>query len=495
VSWMSSAPEEFRSTVVAVRADMGAVSTHSVRPRPDGCARCAPLPADCPELVVVAPTRHPAVPGTLREANERATVDGLRRELVDQRHGPVTSIARTGYLPLAMTGASLAPDHGTVAAGFGRTEDFRQAERVALFEAVERCNGMRPRRCRTILLASFAELGPDRALDPATVGQHDPEHEQHPDFALTPYTPDLRLPWVHGWSYASGKPVAVPEQLVYWAQHTPPGQKFVRDTSNGCGLGNSLPEAVLHGLFEVAERDAFLMAWHAGTPLRPVRMPVDDPLLLHLADRMESLGYELMFFDATNDLAVPTVLSLALRRDGDTRRALFAAGAHLDPRAALRSAAAEVVVDVEVAMDADRTDPELHDRERLLRLLADPTLVRTMEDHVAVNGLAEAADRYAFLLDGGLAPIDAADLGALPSPVDIRDLLDEHVTRLHDLGLEVIAVDQSDPLIADRLGLFSAKVIVPGALPMTFGHLNRRLRGLPRLPDRAVANPHPHPFP
>jgi ribosomal protein S12 methylthiotransferase accessory factor len=52
------------------------------------------------------------------------------------------------------------------------------------------------------------------------------------------------------------------------------------------------------------------------------------------------------------------------------------------------------------------------------------------------------------------------------------------------------------------------KVIVPGLLPMTFGHDNRRVHGLSRLfevpgllgyRDQGVArqgvNPHPHPFP
>jgi ribosomal protein S12 methylthiotransferase accessory factor len=48
--------------------------------------------------------------------------------------------------------------------------------------------------------------------------------------------------------------------------------------------------------------------------------------------------------------------------------------------------------------------------------------------------------------------------------------------------------------------------MVPGALPMTFGHHNRRIHGLPRLfqvprllgyHDLAPEdiNPHPHPFP
>ena len=74
---------------------------------------------------------------------------------------------------------------------------------------------------------------------------------------------------------------------------------------------------------------------------------------------------------------------------------------------------------------------------------------------------------------------------------DLRDLLDHYTETLKAQGLELIAVDQSDPHTTNTLGLHSAKVIVPGTLPMTFGHLYRRT-GLPRLNLQAG---HPHPFP
>jgi ribosomal protein S12 methylthiotransferase accessory factor len=81
------------------------------------------------------------------------------------------------------------------------------------------------------------------------------------------------------------------------------------------------------------------------------------------------------------------------------------------------------------------------------------------------------------------------------------------VGRLLDLGLDVLAVDQTTP--EHRAGgLAAAKVLVPGLLPMTFGHAHRRLAGLPRLltvpqrlgyADRPLAagavRTLPHPFP
>ncbi|MFD9698804.1 YcaO-like family protein [Lentzea sp. NPDC059081] len=435
-------------TVIAIRTDLGLVSTHELT-----C--CAPA---------AAPPDTTIEPNALRSANDLATL-GTLRSFVDHRYGPVSGLFRTGHLPLATVTAEL--DHHL--AGYGRTSTFDQAERVAIFEAIERRNGLRPRRAG--VEASCTELG-DRALDPRRLGLCDFEQR---------YTPDLRFRWTEAWSYSAGKPVLIPEQVAYYGAETLPEQRFLYETSNGCGLGNSLTEAVLHGLFEVAERDAFLLAWYSGSPLKRIKIP-DDPLLHHLTDRLEERGYELLFLDATTDLGIPAVISLA-RTDDDLPRAFFAAGASPDPLQALRSAAVEVAVDVESFADRVRAHPADHSEDRLRRLLDDPALVRTMNDHVAVNTLPEAAARHAFLVGD-----ETTELADERDHTSLEELLDRYAGEL-----EIIAVDQTDPVTANRLGLYSAKVLVPGTLPMTFGHLQRRTHGLPRLAE--LRNPHPHPFP
>jgi ribosomal protein S12 methylthiotransferase accessory factor len=440
--------QDHEDTVIAVRTDLGVVSTHRVRSR---CTRHYTPPDE---------TSVPVKRNELRSVNELTTVDKLREAVVDFRHGPVTALHRSGHLPLATVTAQLTGH----AAGHGRTATFEDAERIALFEAVERYNGMRPRKNHPAIEASFAELGPERALDPARLGLCDDDQR---------YTPDLRMRWVEAWSYHRNTTILVPEQVAYWDAPTPPEQRFLHETSNGCGLGNSLTEAVLHGLFEVAERDAFLMAWYAGTPLTRIRLP-QDALLQHCTDRLEELGYELLFLDATNDLGIPAVLTLARTGNPSLPQAFFAAGAGPDPVAAMRSAAAEVVVDVEAFTGG----------EHLRELLDDPDEVRSMNDHVAVNTLPEAAERFAFLVRDD----EPKTLEDKRNHTDLRQLLTAYADRL-----EVIAVDQSDPHTANELGLYSAKVIVPGTLPMTFGHRLRRTQGIPRL--RQVLNPHPHPFP
>ncbi|MGW1974449.1 TOMM precursor leader peptide-binding protein [Streptomyces sp. NPDC001889] len=505
------------AVVHVVHSGRATWSTHLLRPV-GGCAVCLPLPPDGPEAAetAIGPAARRAPgpahdPASLRAPNARTHTAGLTSELLDERFGPVNQLLRTEESVSSLTSAyvTYGRPHGRDG-GYGRSTDFDSSERVALFEAAERLASMSPIGRRTVLRAPYAELGPARAVDPVRLGLPDPAHHGHPASATVPYTPALPLDWVHGWSLTRERPLAVPEHVAYW-DPSPGRPRVVYECSNGCGLGNSPQEAALYGLFEVAERDAFLMAWYARTPLRRVAPPADDPEVLHLTDRAALAGYRITLFDATNDLGVPVVIAVALHRGEPAAapQAFVAAGGHHDPRSAIRSAVSEVVTNVVNAVHRHRAEPGLYDRRRLLTLLERPELVTTLSDHVAVNTLPEARSRLDFLHGDG-AEADWRELwpGA-PAPVpDLTALLERTVARLAGLGLEVVVVPQDEPGVRDRLGLSTVKVVVPGSLPMTFGHVNRRTRGLPRLlevpfrlgrADRVLGHgelsPHPHPFP
>ncbi|BFV60660.1 hypothetical protein KCMC57_up57640 [Kitasatospora sp. CMC57] len=519
----TAAPKAGRSapthaTVHSLHGDRATWSTHRVRPV-GGCAVCHPLPEDVPDASRLPGGPHPLPdPAVLRGANEQSTDGGnangrLRAELHDRRFGPIRSLYRTEDSAFALTSALVTDGRTAEGGGYGRSVDFRSSERVALFEGVERLAGMQPLGRRSVLRGSYLDLaaahGPDAVLDPVRLGLPDPG--EHPARSTVPFTPELVLDWVYGWSLTHGRPVRIPEHLAYW---DPPGRDRPRvayESSNGCSLGNSPEEAALYGLFEVAERDAFLMAWYARTPLPAVAVPVEDPEVAGLAGRAGLLGYRLTLLDATNDLGVPAVLALCRYRGTHpgAPRTFLAAGAHHDPRVAIRSAVAEVVTNVQ---DAPRrpTDPGgARDPERLRAMLERPELVVVLDDHVGLNTLPEAQPRLDFLFAGPPpVPWQQRWPGA-PEPVDdLAQLLARTVERLAGEGLEVLVVRQDEPGVRDRLGLYCAKVIVPGTLPMTFGEANRRTRGLPRLltvPHRLgrTARPlrhdelplHPHPFP
>ncbi|HEX6968548.1 MAG TPA: TOMM precursor leader peptide-binding protein [Micromonosporaceae bacterium] len=512
-----AAPRRWPGTVWAVRTEDGTCSTHRARPRRGGCPVCHPLPDDTPANARFVPASRPLPdPHRLRQDNPATTLPGLRAALHDWRLGPVAHISRRENTILALAHAEVVGDWEVRDGGYGRGQTFAEAERVALFEAVERMTGLSPCGTRPVLKASFAELGPQRAVDPERLGLHEPQLQESPQFKISRYSPDTVTTWVYGWSMAENRALAVPEHVAYWGHpirsDNARSPQFLLESSNGCGLGNSLEEAVLYGLLEVAERDAFLMSWYARTPLDRVAPPEEVPLVSHLVDRLDALGYDLLLFNATNDFGVPAVAALALCRDPDSPmpQAFFSGGAHPDPREAIRAAVVEVVVNLMLVPEFTRTWPDLFDRDRLRHLFADPRQVVTLHDHMAVNTLPEARERFAFLLTGSGPPRPWHEMWPdQPKPVpDLGVLLTELVDRVVRAGMDVVVVDQTDPVIRDRLGLHAAKVLVPGALPLTFGHVYRRTRGLPRLLDvpwqlgRLAARPaydelplHPHPFP
>ena len=145
-------------------------------------------------------------------------------------------------------------------------------------------------------------------------------------------------------------------------------------------------------------------------------------------------------------------------------------------------------------------------------MVADAGLVRAMEDHALLYCHPDTLPRWEFLLGGPGAPAPARtfaeSFGRRPEPAD--DLLDDLLGLVDGYlrtGLDVIVVDQTGPE-QRAAGLVAVKVIVPGTLPITFGHANRRVHGLPRVRTVPVLlghrteplaegdlNPFPHPFP
>ncbi|MFV2104202.1 TOMM precursor leader peptide-binding protein [Micromonospora sp. LOL_024] len=503
-----AAPDTAAATLWIIRPD-SSVTAHpvvSVGPR---CGTCVARQPPAPPGTSLARGGRPLPdPFRLRQPNPATSREGLRRELLDRRLGPVVRLDRHEGLGLPVAVAELAAP-GTAVAGFGRATTFAEAERLALFEAVERLAGHAPTDGTARRWATFQDLGPDRAVDPATLGLPD-----HPSTHHTRYAPDVATHWVAGWSPSRQAAVAVPEHVAYWGairRRIRPSVTFLSESSNGCGVGNSIEEAALYGLFEVIERDAFLMAWYARTPLVEVELPAELALPVQLADDLDVLGYELRLFDATNDLAVPAVVAVARHRSPGTSApvAFFSAGAHLDPRSAIHSAVVEVAVNVHEVLGSWRGGSARVDRARLLPMLDEPTLVHALDDHMMVHCLPEAQPRYEFLLAGAPTRTWREVWPGRPRPVnDLTTLLGGLCADLHRAGLDPVVVDQTIPALRERLGLYAAKVVVPGTLPMTFGHLNRRTRGLPRLltvPGDLGRLPgplchedlplHPHPFP
>jgi ribosomal protein S12 methylthiotransferase accessory factor len=481
------------------------ISTHPFLPVPD-CPACGGLPADSPVAARLELRPRPKpTPAEFRIPTPTTRLPALRGTFVDPVAGLVHQVHRDARGGIVVAGASVGHPTGGVETGHGRGRSYQHSERVAVLEALERYGGMSG--TRTAVLASYRDVR-DVAVDPRSLGVHAADAYRRPGFPFAPITDDRPYRWVWAHSFARDAPVLVPEAYAYYrVPRTGPGSAApLYEVSNGCAIGGCLEEAVLFGLLEVAERDAFLLTWYARMPAPRVDLAADGDVAVLAAALRTETGYDVLVFDTTVEQRIPTVWAMAVDPGGDARRprAVCAAGAHLDPGRAVASALAELGP---ILAHLVERYPRGRDRARLM--VDDPGEVVAMEDHSLLYGDPDAFSRLAFLT--GSPPTRTlagmAATAGLPAHADLRDDVLTLVGRYLDSGLDVLVVDQTSP--EHRAGgLSCVKVVVPGTLPMTFGHEYRRVDGLPRLHDvpyrlghrdrplRAdEVNPHPHPFP
>jgi ribosomal protein S12 methylthiotransferase accessory factor len=476
-------------------------SSHFFLPDPL-CPACSPLPDDTSESAQIKLESSPKINDSgyrCRSMDELKTV--LVKDYLDYRTGVMNGKLQDYTLPFADVLVNM-PLFGADEGVAGRSNSYEMSELTAILEGLERYCGIEPRGKRRVVRDSYRNLK-NMALYPASVGFHEKEQYAKPNFPFKPFHPDDPMNWVWGYSFLQERPILVPELLAYYSLGYEEG--FVYETSNGCALGGSLEEAIFHAIMEVVERDSFLLTWYARLPLPRLDLhSANDKELQLMVDRIrEVAGYDLYFYNSTMEHEIPSIWAVAKNTRSNRVNLICAAGANPDPVRAVKSSI------YELAGMMYRHEEKLEkNRQKYERMLHDPFAVQTMEDHGMLYGLPEAEERLKFLLDDH-RPLQSFDkeFNQPPNTKDLKDDLQEILQKFRKLNLEVIVVDQSTP-VTKRNGLFCVKVLIPGMLPMTFGHHLTRVRGLERVLTVPMKlgfskqpllfeqlNPHPHPFP
>lgn len=485
---------------------------HRFLPNPI-CRACGNLPADSRQQACVRlEPRRKLSSKTLRVSTLAERLERWKTLFCDSRTGLISGsypeyssdlfASSLAYLAVSQ----LDEQHSAS----GRTLNFNTSEAVGIAEALERYSMLQPYAKRTVVRASYRALK-DQALNPESLCLHSDEQHARPGFPFLRYSPDLEINWVWGYSFLQQRPILVPEQCVYLRRlydDIAPDNRFVSESSNGAAAGGCLEEAILHGILEVVERDAFLITWYGR-----LKIPTVDPFTaadkeIHLMlDKIKEKGYDFHAFDMTFDFAIPCLWAMVVNRNDDGRiKTLCVARAHLDMEEALKGVILELA-----AMIEPRQKEFQQGRGRALRLANDPLAVTELLDHSLLYMLPEVFDRFDFLFQANEKPrslkTDFPNHAFRLSPQDLTADLEGVLRRFLDRGMDVVVVDITTPeqVLAE---LRAVKVLIPGTLPMSFGHQLQRLRGAHRLHSVPAAcgyasspatgqglNPHPHPFP
>ena len=376
----------------------------------------------------------------------------------------------------------------------GGTAPSRDAAFAAtLGEVAERYSASSPMHDGGVL-ATAARLGP-QAVDPGRFALFSDAQYARAGFPFRPFTRTTAVRWVEAFSIPSGAPALVPRQLVHLAWRPEPGSGEVPigySTSSGAACGCTLEEAVLRGLLELLERDAFLVVWanRLSLPLLEWSGHLELAELDRRYFRPSGLTYAAVdlscFFD------VPTVLGVV--RDERVPGAALGVGAAAAPRieeAWLRALAEAFSVRTWARLTWDgRGDPS--------------AAIETFDDHIRFYGTPERAEITRFL-DESSGRRDVRDVPTLEGD-DVGAQIEAVAARLEARGASAYAADVTAPDIRDA-GLRVAKVVAPELCALDVAHDARflggrrlyhaafelGLRAAPLTPQEV--NPHPHPFP
>ncbi|MEV6963921.1 TOMM precursor leader peptide-binding protein [Hamadaea sp. NPDC051192] len=479
--------------------DLGSLRTFTVPLLPEPlCPGCGTAPADGPPAFEPLQPRPKPDPARYRlhEVRDYRLPTGA---LVNPACGAIGAGALmdpTMPTTAAVTGGVFVRGYAGLldVAWSGHANSYADSLRLAYLEGLERYAGTHRRRFGPPLVAAYADVA-DQALDPVSCGVYTAQ-TYDTDPLVQRFAPGRPIPWVWGHVVRTGAPILVPRRFCHYSSGAP-GDNFVLSSSSGCATGGCLEEAVLYGLLELIERDAFVLGWYAGS--RPPRIDLDScasTAIRTMVDRGRLSGYDVLAFDSRTDLTVPVVTTLAVRRDGGPGLLAFAAGAHLSPERAVAAALCETLTYIPVKAGTTRR------RHAELEAMAeDYSLVQTVHDHADLFGLPRMrehaedylAERPAVPMAECYGPPTAA---APDLSQDLQGVLDELFAR----GLEVIVVDQTTPEQL-AMGLRTVCTIVPGLLPIDFGWRRQRALTMPRLGAYIEASggtgPRlvPHPFP
>ncbi|MEO8285892.1 MAG: TOMM precursor leader peptide-binding protein [Chloroflexota bacterium] len=368
------------------------------------------------------------------------------------------------------------PEHG-----FGKGITHKDAMLSAVGEAIERYSAARFRRI-DLLRLPLANLQGE-VIDPRHLCLYSDAQYDRPFFPFPRFDPNQPIEWTRGRWLDSREPVWIPALPVYLNFDAYPREYFCQVTSSGLAAGTDLHDAGMRALFELVERDAFLLTWLARRPAR--RLLLDDSDLdlptRQIMHELESLGatVELYLLDVGTN--IPSVLCLGVGDGINWPGATVALATHLDPTRAVSKA----------ILEQGQIGPHLRNLMQIgkQRIPESPEDVWTFTDHALYYAPIDKQRAFDFLRFSEIEPVNLSDL---PEPECLS--LQACAERLANSGVRIALADVTSPDVA-RSPFRVVRAVGTDMQQLHCGHLISRL-GNPRLNAMldGPVNPDPHPL-
>ncbi len=170
---------------------------------------------------------------------------------------------------------------------------------------------------------------------------------------------DFNLEWNLAHDIISDEDYYVPSNAVYHP-YSPDDSinGLFKSNTNGLASGNVLDEAILHGMFEVIERDAWSIFELTHKNYAQINLDsIESDIVNDTIDKFESQGIKIKLMDFTADINIPTIAASADDTvSKDAGLLTLGMGTHLDPEVAILRALTEVAQSRATQINGARED-------------------------------------------------------------------------------------------------------------------------------------------
>ncbi len=331
----------------------------------------------------------------------------------------------TSVRPLAEEGAV------SIYAGKGPTEIHAKVS--SIMEAIERYS---------------AEM---QNSDKTIVKKYDEKDCINPEELILPRNSynDEELEWCEGYSVVTDEKILIPSNAVFHPYNNDSVKHLFLSNTNGLASGNSLEEAVFHGMMEVVERDS----WSLFEAFKEEKREIicdnsTNEYILELIEKFNEANVSIKLIDLTSENKIPTIGAvsedLSLK---DPALLTLGIGTHLDPEIAAIRAITEVAQSRATQIHGTREDTT---RANLLRETGYDRMkrlnkhwFRESENSIDLNDMKDySQDTFKENIEKSMEMLKLSDIHNAYY-VDLTREIGIPVVRSIIPGMEVYSVDTS----------------------------------------------------
>lgn len=319
------------------------------------------------------------IKGTYRVKDPVDTYDSNEEKLRTAGITRITEITHLDRVKIPVF-SSIRPtaQSGGVSVYAGKGATVEQAKASAMMEGFERYSAEKQDIDQEkISISAYNEIKNDSVLNPRDLLL--PKSFENQNIEMQ------KLEWIEAEEIISESPILVPANAVFHPyipnrEIKPSAMAMFKGNTNGLASGNVIEEAVLHGIFEVVERDAWSIFELTKRNKKQIDLDtIENETVNELVEKFTEQGIKIKLMDITADLKIPTIVASAddtvLK---DAALLTLGVGTHLNPEIAAIRALSEVAQSRATQIHGTREDTV---RADFMRKAGYENMKRTNKDY------------------------------------------------------------------------------------------------------------------